>query len=353
MSCRARERVSKNTQSVQLSGVGAFKRTIENQLPMTLTAAVIGCGGAGRNHASGYDEIDDVDLVGVCDLELERAQSLADAFGCPAFTTVDELLADASPDIVSVATPERHHVDPVLAALDAGADVFCEKIMAHSMAAGRELADAAQRAEGWLAVDYNYRHMPTFARVQEAITTDEIGEVHLATAQSHAFGWHHTLDLIRFLLGEPTSVQATLRHDPDRVADRHQMDDLLYVPSHAVAATFEFPSGSTASVTASIHTDLDNHLIDLAVYGEAGRVGPINMTPSDSKGAPDSGVLVDELQETASITLDESFRRSVAAFVEAIRQGDEPPTTWEDGLAVMELEAAVLDAAETGQRVAL
>ena len=319
----------------------------------SLAAAVIGCGGAGSNHAKGYAEIDDVDLVGACDIDVERANAVADQFGCNAFTSVEDLLSSTTPDIVSVATSERHHVEPVLAALETGADVFCEKIMAHSMAAGRELAEAAKRSAGSLAIDYNYRHMPTFARLQAAVDSGEIGDVHLAAAESHAYGWHHTLDLMRFLLGEPESVQATLRHDPDVIDDRHRMDDLLYVPSHAVSATFEFKSGAVASVSASIHTDLDDHLIDLNVYGDEGRVGTIDMTPSDSKGSCDSGILVNELQQTESITLDESFIRSISAYVDAIRNNETPPTTWEDGLAVMELESGVLQAAESGQRVDL
>lgn len=48
-------------------------------------AAVVGCGGAGRNHAAEYRRAFGTELVGVCDVGAERAADLADESGVPAF----------------------------------------------------------------------------------------------------------------------------------------------------------------------------------------------------------------------------------------------------------------------------
>lgn len=312
-----------------------------------IRAAIVGCGGAGQNHAAGYRTATNAELVAVCDFDRERADDLAGEYDVAAYYELESLLAESDPDVVSVATPEKHHVEPTITALEAGADVFCEKIMADSVAGGRRMVETAERTGQTLGVDYNYRHMPSFATLNEAIDAGRLGEIPLASADAHAYGWHHTLDLLTFLLGEPERVRATLDHDPEAVAEQFRLDDVLYVPSHAVSATIEFAGGTLASLSSSIHTDLDDHLIDLAVYGDAGRVRLTGMTPGDSTGAVAPGPLADELREVESIDLDESFERSVEAFVDAVHAGEEPPTTGADGLTRMELEHAVLEADTT------
>jgi len=309
--------------------------------------AVVGCGGAGRNHASGYRNATGAELIAVCDFDRKRADDLAEEYHVSAFYDLAELLSECDPDVVSIATPEKHHVEPTVTALEAGADVFCEKIMADSVAVGHRMVETAERTGQTLAVDYNYRHMPSFATLKRRLDSGDLGDLHLASADAHAYGWHHTLDLLTFLFGEPRRVRAALDHDPAAVAEQFRLDDVLYVPSHAVSATIEFESGTLASVASSIHTDLDDHLIDLAVYGDAGRVRLTGMTPDDSTGTVAPGPLAAALRDTESITLDESFTRSIVAFVEAMAAGEEPPTTGEDGLRLLTLERAMLEAAAT------
>jgi len=312
-----------------------------------IRAAVVGCGGAGRNHAAGYRTAADADFVAVCDLDRERADELAADYDVIAYDDLDALLDERDPDVVSVATPEKYHVEPTITALEAGADVFCEKIMADSVAGGRRMVETAERTGGTLAVDYNYRHMPSFATLKDRLDAGDLGDVHLASADAHAYGWHHTLDLLTFLLGEPRRVRATLDHDPEAVAEQFRLDDVLYVPSNAVSATVEFESGVLASISSSIHTDLDDHLIDLAVYGDEGRVRLTGMTPDDSTGTVAPGPLADDLLAVESITLDTSFTRSIVAFVDAMAAGEDPPTTGVDGMRLLELEHAVLEADDT------
>lgn len=323
------------------------------ELGRPIRAAIVGCGGAGWNHASGYRNATNAELVGVCDLDQERANDLASEHDVRAFYDLTEMLAGCSPDVVSIATPERHHVEPAVTALEGGADVFCEKIMADSVADGRRMVETADATGQTLAVDYNYRHMPSFARLEAIIDKGQLGEIHLASVDVHAYGWHHALDLLVFFFGKPQSVRATLDHDPMSLDEQYRLEELLYVPSRAASVTFEFPDDVLASVTSSIHTSLEDHLIDLAVYGDVGRVQLTGMTPDDSTGTVAPGPLATELRAVESITLDESFERSIDVFVDAIGTGDVPPTTGEDGFHRIELERAVVEAAETDGRVEL
>jgi len=313
-----------------------------------LTAAVVGCGGAGANHARGYAASDGAALAAVCDVDADRAASLADEHGVIPYEDLDALLAEVDPDVVSVATPEGRHREPTVTALSAGADVFCEKIMAGSLADARAMVDAAADGPGALGVDYNYRHMPVFGRLGDAVGA-ELGAPSLVTIDVHAFAWHHALDLVRHLLGEPVGVTATLTGGTD---PRFDVDEeLLYVPEGAVAATFEFAGSAVAAVSASREDDLDDHLLDVAVHAEAGRAGVDGITTADASGRPAPGPLAAELGDLPATSLEDAFVRSVGAFVAAVRAGERPPTTGVDGLRVAELEAGVVTAAREDRRV--
>lgn len=98
-----------------------------------------------------------------------RADSLAAEYDVASYADLSGMLSEVDPDVVSVATLEKHHVDPTVTALESGADVRCEKIMAASVADGCQMVAAAEETGRTLAVDYNYRHMPSFARIARAI----------------------------------------------------------------------------------------------------------------------------------------------------------------------------------------
>ncbi|MFB6135735.1 MAG: Gfo/Idh/MocA family protein [Halobacteriaceae archaeon] len=319
-----------------------------------LAAAVVGCGGAGANHAVGYERAGGAELVGVCDLDPERADALAAERDVPAYLDLAELLDDQRPDLVSVATDEYHHVEPTVTALEGGADVLCEKIPAHSLEGAREMVRVAERTGRALGVDYNYRHMPAYRTVREAVDAGELGDVHLLSAEAHCFGWHHALDLVTFLMGTPETASATL--DDEQAArpyDWSETDELLYVPSHGVSATFRYGDGTMATVDSTMHTDLGEHLVDLSVYGEAGSVRLDGATPEDSTGDVQPGPLADRVRGLERVTLEEAFHRSVAPFVDARRSGEAPPTTGRDGLRVMRLENAVVRSARAAEQVAV
>jgi predicted dehydrogenase len=319
-----------------------------------LRAAVVGCGGAGENHAAGYERTDRAELVAVCDLDAELSRALATEHGVPAYDSLDDLLDEERPDVVSVATGEYAHEKPTVAALRDGCDVLCEKIMAHSLDAGERMVEAAAESGRTLGVDYNYRHMPLFARLRAAVAEGELGDVRLLTAEAHAYGWHHVLDLLVYLLGEPRRVSATLRDDPAATPyDWNEQAELLYVPSHVAAATVEFASGAVATVAATKHTDLEEHLIDLSIYGDGGSARVDAITPTDTSGAVRPGPIADDLRAQPSITLGEAFERSVDAFAGAVARGERPPTTGADGLAIMRVENAVVRAADRDEPVDL
>lgn len=311
-----------------------------------LKAAVIGCGGAGQLHARGYDLAPDCRLVAVCDIDAERAESLAAEWNIPAYTIFEALLEKEQPDVVSVTTGEYHHVEPTVSALNAGAHVLCEKIMAHSLVAGEAMLAAARRTRRVLGVNYNYRHVPAYIRIRDHLAAGTLGAPVLLVAQTHAYLWHHMLDLMRFFFGQPVAIRATLIDDhATRLPPWQHQDEMLYQPSTVATAIFQFATGALATVAATSHVPMTDHWMSFAIYGQQAMVSLNHAREDNLIGTIGPGPLAEELRSLPTCSWQESMVQSVVAFVSALHEGHPPSSTGGDGLAMMRLEAAVVAAA--------
>jgi UDP-N-acetylglucosamine 3-dehydrogenase len=336
---------------------------------MALRVAVVGCGGAGREHARAYRRLDGVELVAVCDVVGERAERLAAEVGARPYRELERMLAAERPDLVSVCTAEYQHVEPALQALAAGCHVFCEKPLAHSVAEARRLVAAAEAADRVLGVDYNYRHMPPFRALREVLAGGALGEVVLAQISAHAFCYHHALDLVRFWFGEVAEAAAWV-HD---VQARRQFpwrspEEFLYVPSVSVGAVLRTAGsggaagGTTVLLGASRLRSLEDTLLDVEVLGSAGRVAlrglPVgDVRPRRVEVWPPSAELEARLGAARpgdpAFSLSDAFAASVAAFVAALQAGRPVPTDGRDGLAALLVDQAVVQSHRFGAVVRL
>jgi predicted dehydrogenase len=334
-----------------------------------LKAAVVGTGGAGRLHAAAYAAAARTRLVGVVSNGKARADELAAELGGPrsgvrGYSSVEEMLRVERPELVSVATLEWDHEAPVLAALASGAHVLCEKNLAHDLRAGERMVEAAVLASRSLGVNYNYRAVPSHALIRNELQQGGFGRVGLFTAHAHAYLWPHMLDLLRFWFGDPLRVTATMVDEqalrppvsagpgghPWEFGGRFQAE-LLYHPSVAIAATFQYPD-FVATLSGSALVPLEQNFWSFALYGTDDALSVDRATRGNLNGAPGLGRLAERIAALKPCTYEESFALSVAGFVDAILAGTAVPVTGDDGLAAMRLDAALVDAARTGQTTA-
>ncbi|MDR3303157.1 MAG: Gfo/Idh/MocA family oxidoreductase, partial [Treponema sp.] len=98
-----------------------------------LRIGIVGCGGiANQKHLPSIQKTELADIVAVCDIVKERAETSAKDYGCSdtkVFTDYKELIKEKL-DAVYVCTPNRSHSEITVAALNAGKHVLCEKPMA-------------------------------------------------------------------------------------------------------------------------------------------------------------------------------------------------------------------------------
>ncbi|MCC6626246.1 MAG: Gfo/Idh/MocA family oxidoreductase [Chloroflexi bacterium] len=197
--------------------------------------AIVGCGRIAREgHVPAYAAAAAAGrcrLVGVCDVDAGRARDLGAAAGVPAFTSVDELLATARPEVVSITTMPDSHRDLTERALAAGCHVLCEKPIALTVAEAEAMVAAADRAGRLLSICFEYRTWDEARYLRERIAAGDLGDVLTVRTWGggvHGFprgrGFHdravagggvlthwtiHNLDLALWLLGHPEPLTAS------------------------------------------------------------------------------------------------------------------------------------------------
>jgi len=143
-----------------------------------LNVVVVGAGYWGPNLARNFRASPDWNLSAVCDLDIERARSVADRVGgVPVVSDLEEVLSDPTIDAVAVATPARTHHAIVLAALDAGKHVMVEKPLADTREYGLDMIERA-RANGLvLMADHTYCYTPAVRKIRELIADGVLGDI--------------------------------------------------------------------------------------------------------------------------------------------------------------------------------
>lgn len=139
--------------------------------------ALVGLGMMGRNHLRVLGDLEDVELVAVCDANAAAAEDAARERSLCAYSSWDEMLERERLDAAVIAVPTRFHCEAGVAALDRGLHVFIEKPIASTLAEGRELVAAAKRAGRLLAVGHIERFNPAVRELQTKLAGGAIGRI--------------------------------------------------------------------------------------------------------------------------------------------------------------------------------
>ena len=130
---------------------------------------------------------DTLELVALCDINPLRAERSRNVIGsnAPIYTSVEQTMAEAKPELVIVTTKDATHDDIIVAALEGGADVITEKPMTTTPEKIRRIRDAEKRTGRTVSVSFNYRFAPTAARLRQLLLEGAIG-----TLTSVDFHWY-------------------------------------------------------------------------------------------------------------------------------------------------------------------
>ncbi len=148
----------------------------------------IGICGAGNiatsMHLPAYEKIDEVEIVAICDITVERAKAAAEKFNIPNYyASVDEMLANVEVDAVDICTWNDGHKTCAIAAARAGKHIVCEKPMAASLADAKEMYDEVKKAGVKFMLAVPNRWTRPNEVIREMVDNGDFGDVYLARAQ--------------------------------------------------------------------------------------------------------------------------------------------------------------------------
>jgi len=145
---------------------------------MTVKVGIIGAGKIVRvRHLPETQTNPEAEVFAVCDIVEERAQELAQKYGCKAYTDYHLLLKDPDLDAIIVAATNTTHAEMTIAALEAGKHVLCEKPMATSLQDAERMIEAAEKFDKQLMIAHNQRLEPANQKAKEIIHSGKLGKV--------------------------------------------------------------------------------------------------------------------------------------------------------------------------------
>jgi predicted dehydrogenase len=325
----------------------------------------IGLVSAAHVHADTYAEIlrsmPDVELIGLADPDAQRGRDFASLHSIPFLGDLPDLLA-LHPAAVVVTSENSKHRGDVEAAAASGAHVLCEKPLATTVADAHAIIDSCARAGVRLMTAFPMRFSPTVGKMAAAVAANDIGRVRAVSAVNQGqiptrhrawFGDRelagggavadhtvHVLDLLRWLLhAEPIEVWAT--------ANRILHADRTQVETGAVVAV-TFDDGTIATIDCSWSRP-DSYPtwggLGMEIVGERGVL--------DVDAFRQRFTVFDAREPGASWTYwgSDADRAMIRAFLDAVRDGSEPPVTGLDGLRAVEVVQAAYRSLELGQPV--
>jgi predicted dehydrogenase len=299
--------------------------------PAPLKVGVAGVGVMGRNHARVLSDIREFDLTTIFDMDGLTAQGVADLYDATGVTTAEAFVA-AGLDAAVVSTPNRTHADLTVALLEKGVHVLVEKPIAATVADARRMIDAAKANDRVLMVGQVERFNPAVEAVKRAIADEQVisiqitrvgpfpprmGEVGVVIDLAV-----HDIDIIRHLTGsEVAEVQ------PQLARTRAEREDTALLQ-------FRMENGVIAHITTNWVTPYKVRTLQVATQGKFVVADLITRQVTEYFGQQPDGSY-----QTRAVNSwpNEPLKKELESFVQAIRTGEAPAVTGEDGLRNLEV----------------
>lgn len=335
-----------------------------------INLGIIGASSFANYHMDGIAECKNATVVAICDIDEERAKSMAEKYNIPSWCTdYHEILAREDIDAVTLPLPDQIHCQVTVDSLMAGKHVLCEKPMALNLDDCRKMIDAAKKSGKQLMVGQICRYTDAFIKAKQMVEDGEIGELFFVeseyahdysriggvgnwrvTPERHPIvgGGCHAVDLLRWIAGNPIEVSSYSNH---KVLKDWPIQD-------CIIGIFKFPNDVIGKVMTSVGCKR-NYTMRTVLYGTEGTIIVDNTSPTLSVF---KDVFRGEeryrggLQENVEIKVPVSINSHNTAaeindFCQCLIEDRPVPTTGEEGAITVAACLAVVEAAKTDKKI--
>ena len=364
-----------------------------------INIGLIGYGGIGRVHAAAWRAIpfhyglpaDSINIAAVATTRQSTARAAADEIGIDAYSADYRKLLDMPEiDAIDICTPNNSHCEIALAAASAGKHIYCEKPLAMDAQEAAQMAEAVTQAGVKAQLTFNFRFFPALARARQLMDAGFCGRLFSFRGRYHRssyidaskpMSWRlrrditgggalfdlgsHILDLLYYLLGDFSAVNATLdtlipRRPVAAGADEMaavDVDDIALLQARAQNGALgsveisRMGTGATNDVVVEIFGDQGAIRFDLSepgwlqVYDARAGAAQRGFTRIEAVGKYEG-------QRAPDWSMTPGFMRAHAEcqyqFVRAIWGDVQPAPSFADGLHVQRIMAAAEESSRRG-----
>lgn len=304
-----------------------------------IKVAVIGCGVLGNRHTEIYQKMPGVEVIGVSDLDLERAKTLANRHGIESSNSPQSFFGRV--DAISICTPAITHYDVAKPVLQAGIHVLVEKPITTKLEAADELLKLAKHKRLILQTGHverfnaAVRKMKMIVKDPIFIECDRIGpyDPRISDVGVVLDLMIHDIDILLYVVNSPILSIDTIGHQM-----LSHTEDFANVRIH-------FENGTVASLTASRMAR--DRLRKIRVFQQ-------NAYISLDYSRQEALILTKENGKTEYQTIDikktDALRDELTEFIDCVRSKGEPSVSGEEGRAALEVALKIQKKIEEAQR---
>ncbi|CAI6081236.1 Gfo/Idh/MocA family protein [Cohnella sp. JJ-181] len=343
---------------------------------------IVGTGSISNYHMKAYRNNADAEIYAVCDMNAQRAEAQAAAFGASqVYTDYAGMMADPQVDAVSICTWNNTHAPFAIQALEAGKHVLVEKPLCMTVQEALEVEKAVMKSGKQLQIGYVRRYDPNAAMLKGWITAGEVGSIYYAKASSirrlgNPGGWFadktrsgggplidlgvHIIDLCWYLMGRP-KVKSVSGNTYKKLGQRNHVQGLSFYKSadydaesntveDMANALIRFENGASLMVDVSftLHARRDESSVRL--YGDK---GGLEIDPEVLLISEKSNTIVTVTPQTdhASFDADQAFQNEIDHFIACCREDRSPLSPVQDGVEMMKILCGIYESAEQGREI--
>jgi predicted dehydrogenase len=366
-----------------------------------LTVGVLGYRFMGKAHSNAlarlpmfFPDAPAVERHTIVGRDEDALAAAADRFGF-ANTATDWRAVVDEVDVFYNLGPNHLHAEPSIAALEAGAHVFCEKPLAPTLDEARAMHEAARDADQVAGCAFNYRFVPAIRYAKELIDEGALGEIHHVRGRylqdwlvdpDAPWSWRnseelagsgalgdlgaHTIDLARFLVGDAAGDLTRVSGHLQTFVDERETDEGETRPvtvDDAYTAQAAFDDGAVGSFEASRFAAGHKNDHTIEIHGSEGslrfsleRLNELAYKASDGRGyetilvTDDSDPYVDHWWPPGHVIgWEHTFVHENYEFLSAVASGEEFHPSFADAYEVQRVLDAIEQSDERGEWVDL